>query len=320
MDQTDKISIIVPVYNVEKYLGECIESLLNQTYSPFEIILIDDGSTDKSGYICDCFAQKNKLVRVFHQNNLGVSMARNRALLMATGKYIVFVDADDLVSSLYLETLINYMYSSEADLPICGYTREKNKLVSYDGDLNSQIMMLSADYIYNHLLNHEKFEGYLWNKLFCKSIIMKNHIEFQPGINIWEDMCFYASYLKYIDKIAIGSDNLYFYRDNDSSVTNTISMKNYESLVSASKFLVSLESNKNCLYYQKSRKLLVEQLISYMHSSEKTMLIEKDELSSNMKLLLKTKQECNLSFLEKLKLLWIWMRMIIYKQKQVKEY
>ena len=126
------ISIIVPIYNVEKYLSRCINSVLSQTFPDFELLLIDDGSTDKSGYICDGYAQKDSRIKVFHIENGGVSAARNYGLDNARGEWITFVDADDWIDKDMYYKLYNEAILSEADIVICDfyiYYNQKPRLI-----------------------------------------------------------------------------------------------------------------------------------------------------------------------------------------------
>ena len=115
------VSIIVPVYNVEKHLEATISSILAQTFTEFELILVDDGSIDNSAAICDAFKNKDSRVRVFYKKNGGVSSARNRGLKEATGTFVMFADSDDIVDSMWVESLLKTMTTSEADLAICSY-------------------------------------------------------------------------------------------------------------------------------------------------------------------------------------------------------
>lgn len=120
------VSIIVPVYNVEKYLKECIESIINQSFSNLEIILVDDGSTDESGNICDDFLNKDKRIKVFHKTNGGLSDARNYGINNSSGKYITFVDSDDLISPIFIDVLYNAIKQYDTHLSICGFQRFKD--------------------------------------------------------------------------------------------------------------------------------------------------------------------------------------------------
>ena len=116
-----KVSIVIPVYNVEKYLARCIQSVINQTYENIEIILVDDGSMDSSGKLCDTYKMKDNRIKVIHQRNLGVSAARNVGLDLAEGDSITFIDADDYVAENYIETLVNLMKKEKAEISILSY-------------------------------------------------------------------------------------------------------------------------------------------------------------------------------------------------------
>ena len=118
--ESDLISIIIPIYNAQKYLKECIDSALNQTYKEIEIILIDDGSTDYSGKICDSYAEKDKRVKVIHNENQGVSVSRNIGIKEAKGLYITFMDADDFVSEQYVEILYRLIKNDDSEVSIIG--------------------------------------------------------------------------------------------------------------------------------------------------------------------------------------------------------
>ena len=113
-----KVSIVIPVYNVEKYLARCIQSVINQTYENIEIILVDDGSMDSSGKLCDTYKMRDNRIKVIHQRNLGVSAARNVGLDLAEGDSITFIDADDYVAENYIETLVNLMKKEKAEISI----------------------------------------------------------------------------------------------------------------------------------------------------------------------------------------------------------
>jgi len=126
MMKSELISIIIPVYNVEDYLARCLESILFQSFKDFEVLLIDDGSTDGSGKICDAYAQNDTRIRVIHKVNGGVSSARNVGLNNANGQYISFVDSDDFVHPCFLEFLYNSIKSSKADISICDYEKRND--------------------------------------------------------------------------------------------------------------------------------------------------------------------------------------------------
>jgi glycosyltransferase involved in cell wall biosynthesis len=183
-------SVIVPVYNVDNYLVQCIDSILFQTYSNFELLLIDDGSTDSSSYICNKYAKKDSRVRVFHKDNGGVSSARNRGIEESKGDYIVFIDADDWIDNDYLQCL---MPNEKDDIVCCSY-----KLENITKEINDWGILLSessnsTDFITNNIT---KF-GFntVWAKVFRSDIIKQKHIRFNENISQCEDAIFVFDYL-----------------------------------------------------------------------------------------------------------------------------
>ena len=135
-----EISIIVPIYNVEEYLCKCLDSIVNQTYTDYELILIDDGSTDDSGKIADEYSSKDDRITVIHKKNSGVSDARNRGLENASGKYICFIDADDWIEVSYLEELLLLAKSNDADIAMCSYLKNSGNL-SITQPVNSDVFI-----------------------------------------------------------------------------------------------------------------------------------------------------------------------------------
>ena len=185
-----RISVIIPVYNVAPYLGDCIESLLAQSFADFEVLLVDDGSTDGSGAICDAFAEKDARLVVLHQENGGVCSARNRGIDHARGEFIVFVDADDLVTEEYLEHLM----ASDADMVISGVRKFGAKNVT---DAPAQ----RADFGIEGLAAHwnkppemNYLYCYPWTRRFRTRIIRENGIRFDESLFFSEDMCFNMEY------------------------------------------------------------------------------------------------------------------------------
>lgn len=205
------LSVIVPVYNVEKYLDECIDSILHQSLKEFELILIDDGSTDKSGLICDKWANADERVRVFHVTNQGVSTARNLGIQYANGKYIQFVDSDDVLNLNAFEIALKKI--EENDLLIFGYeTFPEGKKLNFELQKNYLcVAELAEDYLKlekKHILNSP------CNKVYKREIIKKNNIQFSKNISLGEDLLFNLSYIQYCSKMLIIPDILYNYRRN----------------------------------------------------------------------------------------------------------
>ncbi|MCH5180314.1 MAG: glycosyltransferase family 2 protein [Erysipelotrichales bacterium] len=209
-----KISVIVPMWNVENYVGDCIESILSQTYQGFEIILIDDGSTDNTLKICEKYSEKDSRIRLFHKSHEGVSSARNFGLDHSNCDYCMFVDSDDKLLPKAIELLVNLM--------------EKNncQFVSSDEKVKS-LGMETID------IRHEteKFLKYIHSsaygvhkKLYNLTIIQNNKIRFDENLKCSEDALFNRVYFKYIEKIYLTSEIVYLYNTNNP---NSLSKKGY---------------------------------------------------------------------------------------------
>ena len=213
------ISVIVPVYNTEKYLDECIQSILNQSFTDFELLLIDDGSTDRSGAICDQYAAKDERVRVFHTENGGVSSARNVGLDEAKGEWIAFVDSDDWVKSLFLENFIRYV--DDVDI-IISYSEIETKNGIHKIEISSEGIVTNTNF-------HELFTKYgmtvnttSWAKLYRKDLIEINKIRFDNRIKMGEDTVFLYTCLLKAEKIFVLNKTDYYYRDRSESLSKQI--------------------------------------------------------------------------------------------------
>lgn len=214
----EKISIIIPIYNAEKYLNECINSILNQTYNNIEILLIDDGSTDNSSSICDMYCKKYKNIITYHLNNGGVSKARNYGIDKATGEYIIFIDSDDFIDKSMIEKLINIVNEKNVDLAICGYKyKYKNKTINSNFKHNCYMTIEQAK---KEIFLSNSIKGYCVNKIFKRKILLENNIRFDEKIKICEDMLFVFKYIHHINKIYVINDELYYYRIRKSSASN----------------------------------------------------------------------------------------------------
>lgn len=211
------ISMIVPVYNTELYLHRCIDSILSQTFTDFELLLIDDGSTDRSGEICDEYAGKDKRVRVFHKENGGVSSARNLGLDEARGEWIAFVDSDDWVSTKLLEFLFSEAEKGKHDLVFCNYAEVYTKqiVVSHHSCYTSK-----KDYICHTI--EGALGGYLWNKLVHKDLFPKT-TKFYTGCDLWEDLQMSVQLFFYAESVyVLNTEPLYFHDcTNVQSITSS---------------------------------------------------------------------------------------------------
>ena len=198
------VSIIVPVYKAEKWLHRCVDSILAQTMTDFELLLIDDGSPDKSGEICDEYAAKDNRVRVFHKENGGVSSARNLGLDNATGEWISFIDADDWVETEYLAGLTEKL---DADMILGGVKMSDGSI--YKMDDNLYVNKLVGNYLELYLFKVELLSP--WGNLLRNDILKSNQIRFDERIHYAEDRVFNREYLLYCNSIRTISENDYNY-------------------------------------------------------------------------------------------------------------
>jgi glycosyltransferase involved in cell wall biosynthesis len=228
MENQPIISVIVPVYNTEKYLSQCIESILTQSFIDFELLLIDDGSSDRSGEICDEYAKKDGRIKVFHQVNSGVSAARNLGLRNAMGKYAVFVDSDDYVKKEYLESLYAYtLGNSQVDLVI-----QSVEKVDINGTVKFSPLpehVLHKKDSYKILTEYAVlYAGYPFGKLFLCSIIKRYNIFFISDIFILEDLFFLLDYTLHVNEIVITKESYYIYRAEISTSLSHSNIKTFD--------------------------------------------------------------------------------------------
>ena len=210
-----KVSIIVPVYNVEKYLRQCIESILVQTFTEWELLLIDDGSLDDSGNICDEYAVIDSRIRTFHKTNGGVGSARNIGIDEARGKWITFVDSDDFIGPRYLEQLNRVtIVSPQVDFVQCGLQNYVDGTVS----INQKYDLLESS---DCTIVFNQFRGLTVAKWFKRDIVIKYNIRFDERMRIAEDYVFTVDYIRYIEKYAFSDCIDYFYRIHQQSASHT---------------------------------------------------------------------------------------------------
>ncbi len=218
------ISVIVPVYNVEKYLDRCVESIVSQTYKNLEIILVDDGSPDNCPEMCDAWAEKDSRIKVIHKENGGVSSARNAALDIAGGEYIGFVDSDDYIESNMFEVLLKNLIDNNADISVCGYQINDEN----DGEFNVRTVSQS-DALKLVCIGDYKY-GVLWNKLYKKSIL--KNIKMLNFV-CCEDLIFNYYAIKKAGSIVECDSKLYHYFQNaNSTVHNNFSIGAFDAVFS----------------------------------------------------------------------------------------
>lgn len=210
------ISIIVPIYNVDKYLERCLNSILSQTYHDIQAILIDDGSTDSSGLICDQYAKLDKRIKVIHKKNGGISSARNVGLRLASGEYIGFVDSDDYIDSEMFELLYKRSVETSADIVVCGFRSFGNKQKDFSLEFENNIMTTEAGL--RRLLENEQMPAYSWNKLFKKELF--DGIVF-PVNQRYEDVRVMHKLFLKAKKIATVGSMPYHYQLRENSITGS---------------------------------------------------------------------------------------------------
>lgn len=259
------ISVIVPVYNVEKYLRCCVDSILAQTFTDIEVLLVDDGSTDGSGAICDEYAEKDSRVRVFHKENGGVSSARNIGLDVATGKWIMFVDSDDKVVPQICERLLEY--AAEGCMPTCMYCNWiDGQIIPCEANVESEIIYSIKAF---QKINVHGPIG----KLFNREYLNRENIRFIDGFSFAEDAIFNYEYYSLIESFLVIDEPLYYYRILPNSLShgryipnfNQIIKKLYEKRLTLAKTLAVDDACFYKSYYANYFYSLNVQLVNNMH-------------------------------------------------------
>lgn len=209
------ISVIVPVYNVEKYLDKCLESILRQTFKDFECIIVDDGSPDNSNIIIDKYLKLDQRFKVIHQKNMGLSAARNTGLDIAKGDYIVFVDSDDYIADDYLEKFALKIADTDTDIVICGF------IEAYKDYEKSKVFAAESTEVIKQNVLADVWPSYVWNKCYKKDLFA--NVRFPVG-KIFEDILTIPEVCLYARKIVCIPDKLYYYnRQNENSITANMS-------------------------------------------------------------------------------------------------
>jgi glycosyltransferase involved in cell wall biosynthesis len=226
---TPKISVIVPIYRIEKYLPTCIESLLNQSFQYFELLLINDGSPDNCAKICDDYAKIDARVKVVHKKNGGLLSARKAGLNEAKGKYISFVDGDDWVDKYYLDIMYKLAEANASDLVMTGHFREfdgkietiKPKLAGVYGEQEIESSII-PNAIYNGAFCEHGISTYVWNKLFKTELLKEVLFDVPNDIVMGEDAAITYSYLSISKRLVISRIPLYYYRQRHDSIVKSI--------------------------------------------------------------------------------------------------
>lgn len=255
-----KVSIIVPMYGVEQYVEKCIDSLLNQTLQEIEIILVNDGSPDRSGEIADEYAKKDSRIKVVHQKNSGLGPARNSGMRVATGEYIGFVDSDDWANSEMFIRLYEAAVKNNADIVVSGHcditngviTKTKRHPLAGKTLYSSENIMEIRKNLYGHKLNDDVVEAFpmsVWIAIYRRELIIKYKLEFQEILS--EDIIYNLSAYKYAKIITFTGDTDYCYRkDEQPSITQTFSDKKllrYQDFLTVLANMARIENDEDCV-------------------------------------------------------------------------
>lgn len=282
----EKVSVIVPIYNVEDYLEDCLNSIINQTYKNLEIILINDGSKDNSKNICDCYAKKDMRIKVIHQENGGLSIARNEGIKKASGDYLTFIDSDDYIELNMIEKLVKALKKDDADLSICNrkeYFDYKNHY-KYTFKNDKKYLLLDKISALKELCSFNLFDMSAWAKLYKKNLF--KDILF-PEDKLSED--YYIMYILFAkcEKISYINDYLYIYRQRRGSISKNKKI-NYDYKLAAEEQMKYLNKNYPKLkIYANSAYALANMTIFNWYITNRRMVPkskEYKELKLNVKL------------------------------------
>lgn len=263
------ISIIIPIHNVSKYLNRCVDSVVNQTYKNIEIILVDDGSKDNSGEMCDKYQEEYSNIKVVHKENAGLGFARNTGLEYVTGKYVIFVDGDDYIQKDMVENLYNDLKKANADTAIGGFRRVysdrevvvANKFVGnvYEGDDVPKEVLVRMVGKKHNLTDY--IEMSVWKVLFSMDIISKYNLKFpSERVFISEDIIFDTEYYRYAKRVVMSGDTGYCYCDNEGSLTTKYRSNRFE--LQKTLYLEMVKRMKELNLYNESKQRLMTTFIS----------------------------------------------------------
>lgn len=247
------ISVIIPVFNVQEYISKCINSVINQTYTQLEIILVDDGSTDESGVLCDELVKRDVRITVIHQENGGLSDARNTGIKIANGDYVFFLDSDDYLSLDCLETLYNAIIEHDAEVAQTNFYYDFPNYLLYNNNLKGKDKVFTREEAMQGLLEQEVIKNFAWGKLI-RADIAKHHL-FPKG-KYFEDT-FWKFYIIHECKkyVAIAKPMLY-YLQRSASISGTFSLRNLDQLEGELQRLTFIKNNYSKKYEEQALKLL----------------------------------------------------------------
>jgi glycosyltransferase involved in cell wall biosynthesis len=283
-DKKIKLSFIIPVYNAELYLNKCVDSILISNSSDIEIILVDDGSIDKSGQICDEYAEKNKRVRAVHQKNMGVSSARNTGMMEASGDRIFYIDNDDWIDGTKIENLIKILNDTNADIVINRslIVTEKNDFIKNDFISKEKVNNKSAEEVLNYFRTSKVKIGAPWQYVFKKEIAINNNISFNPNQNGVDDSYFSSALFVNCKSFYLNDDIIYFWRLRLDSQGKTFNKHGYilkmiSSIESMNTFMSNVEEEYKIafLYFNIHKNIFALLGQYYTYSKEDRLYLNK---------------------------------------------
>ncbi|WP_224773291.1 glycosyltransferase family 2 protein [Metabacillus idriensis] len=223
-----KVSVVVPIYNVEKYIYRCIDSIINQTYSNIEIILVDDGSTDKCGEIIKDFSKADSRIKIIHKKNGGLSDARNKGMEYVSGEFVLFVDSDDWLDTKIIEEMINNCLKYNADIVQTAFYYAYDDYLLLDNRIFSKddhIIILNNISLMSELVINERVKNFAWGKLYKTDLI--KDIPFEKGV-LFEDVFWAHKVMHRVNKYVILNQPLCYYYQRSDSIVSTYTLKNLD--------------------------------------------------------------------------------------------
>ena len=266
------ISIIVTIFNAGNYIQECIENILGQSYSNFELLLIDDGSTDTSGTICEEYAKKDKRIRVFHEQHKGVAHARQIGIDNAKGEYFIYIDADDYIEENFIEEMFLCARSTNSDIVICDYLELKKDNTIYHKEQPTELSGIS--YLNDILAN--KCYGALWNKMILTQLVKDHNARFPQDFSMREDVVFISQFVPQARKLSYIPKALYIYnRQNVSSLTNNYLDESKNYYLHEIKWIITIL--KNSFLYEETKHKNERYLLELAYITLRSDLLSKED-------------------------------------------
>ena len=308
-----KVSVIIPIYNAKATILECLNALISQTYRQIEIILVDDGSTDGSKDEIESLIEKDKRISYYRKNNEGVSAARNMGLMKAKGKYIMFVDADDVVHCEMIKTMVTAYEKSNAYLVVCKYTINKEDINNKNKNY-SVTKMDRNSYLQETFIPTKQIAAFVWNGLYKADLISIQNLCFSEQIKVCEDTLFNYCYAMKCDKIVAIDTPLYFYNINDNSAMFSAKFNSNKLTANlAYDYMLSIEKNKRIISYIEISCMQFNEIVNLQIIMQNIPVGEdvKRDIKHRLRLNAKAFLKANISFKYKLAypiLAYLWPR------------